>query len=151
MHVVNLGGMSFPLDPNLTNIVDTNPGNTIAKNYTASSVKVQNRAVGAYETVDAYLDGGMGGPGAVKGDFVYQDRRLPYTQAGMWGLLRSLDRNLCTNVLALPGFPCAVIAGGGIPGTTPPGAPGVPAQHGVASPTALAAPAVARHGPANLD
>jgi hypothetical protein len=106
--------------------------------------------VGAYETLDAYLDGGMGGQGQVKGDFVYQDRRLPYTQAGMWGLLRSLDRNLCTNVLALPGFPCAVIAGGGIPGTTPPGAPGVPAQQGFAAPTPLTAPAVDPNAPANL-
>jgi len=92
----------------------------------------------------------MGGQGQVKGDFVYQDRRLPYTQAGMWGLLRSLDRNLCTNVLALPGFPCAVTAGGGIPGTTPPGAPGVPAQQGFAAPTPLTAPAVDPNAPANL-
>src|SRR5919204_4402314 len=121
MHVFSPGGLSFPLDPNLKN-----------------SVKLQNRAVGAFETLDANLDGGMGGPGAVKGDFVYQDRRLPYTQAGMWGLLRSLDRNLCTNLKALPGFPCAQPAGnGGVDPAIVPSVPGAPAQKGFAAPSAL--------------
>jgi hypothetical protein len=146
MHVVNLGGMSFPLDPNLAGIKDPNAANNkMAQNYTASSVKLQNRSIGAFETLDATLDGGMGGPGAVKGDFVYHDRRLTYTQAGMWGLLRSLDKNLCTNLQALPGLPCAAApAPAPAPAPQPapgpavaPGVPGAVTQQGFAAPSAL--------------
>jgi hypothetical protein len=121
MHVFSAGGLSFPVDPNLKN-----------------SVKLQNREVGAFATLDAHLDGGMGGPGAIAGDFVYQDRRLPYTQAGMWGLLRSLDKNLCTNLQALPGFPCAQPATtGNVDPTAAPSVPGTPAQKGFVAPSAL--------------
>ncbi|HEY0581977.1 MAG TPA: multicopper oxidase domain-containing protein, partial [Chloroflexota bacterium] len=120
MHVFSFGGLSFPLDPYVGEY-GKNP------NW---GVKLQNRAVGAYETIDANIDGGMGGGSykdgngkPVVGDFVYQDRRLPYTQAGMWGLIRSLDPNLCTSLKALDGYPCGGTTTPGN-GTTAPGTPG---------------------------
>jgi hypothetical protein len=73
MHVFNLGGFSWNLDPRLTN-----------------DSAVQSRGIGAWETVDAAIIGGAGGPAHATGDFFYGDLRRPFTQAGMWGLLRVL-------------------------------------------------------------
>jgi hypothetical protein len=73
MHVFNLGGFSWNLDPRLTN-----------------DSAVQSRGIGAWETVDAAILGGAGGSAHAAGDFFYGDLRRPFTQAGMWGLLRVL-------------------------------------------------------------
>jgi hypothetical protein len=137
MHVFSMNGASFPLDPNLNATTLNNPK--------LGSVKLQNRSLGAYETLDAYLDGGMGGAGQVKGDFVYQDRRLVYTEDGMWGLLRSLDKTVCTNLQALPGFSCGAPAPAPAPTPAPspapaavaPSVPGTPAQKGFVAPSAM--------------
>jgi hypothetical protein len=39
-------------------------------------------------TIDAWLAGDAGGTRENRGDFTYQDGRQPFTQAGMWGILR---------------------------------------------------------------
>jgi hypothetical protein len=69
MHVLNLGGMAWPLDQNLL-----------------GAQKVANEAVGPWESLDANIVGGAGW-GQV-GDFFYGDMRRGYTQAGMWGIQR---------------------------------------------------------------
>ena len=73
MHVFNLGGLSWDPDPKLTN-----------------DSAVQSQGVGPWETIDATIIGNAGGPAHATGDFFYGDLRRPFTQAGMWGLLRVL-------------------------------------------------------------
>ena len=44
----------------------------------------------ATDALTLSLDGGAGGPAQVPGDYLYGDHRLPYEEAGMWGLFRVL-------------------------------------------------------------
>jgi hypothetical protein len=70
-HGFFVDGHQFPLDPGI-------PG----------SDELDVRTLGPGQAIDAYLTGGAGGPTAAPGDYLYGDRRLPYTEAGVWGLLR---------------------------------------------------------------
>jgi len=45
---------------------------------------------GASENLDVYIKEGAGGPFHLPGDYVWQNHRMPYTQAGQWGYLRVL-------------------------------------------------------------
>jgi hypothetical protein len=45
---------------------------------------------GSSENLDIVLEGGAGGPFHLVGDYVWQNHRMPYTQAGQWGYLRVL-------------------------------------------------------------
>jgi hypothetical protein len=74
MHAVNLGGLSWPVDPFVTH-----------------SAELSTRGLGPQEKLDAFIVGGAGGRSRTVGDFVYQDRRLGFTEAGMWGLIRVLS------------------------------------------------------------
>ena len=47
---------------------------------------------GPWETIDANVIGGAGGRNRMVGDLFYGDLRRPFIQAGMWGLVRVLDR-----------------------------------------------------------
>jgi hypothetical protein len=90
MHVFTLGGFSWELDPMLIN-----------------DSPVQSRGIGAWETIDAGIIGGAGGPAHATGDFVYGDLRRPFTQAGMWGLLRVLPtRGSGCPIKPLDGLTC---------------------------------------------
>jgi manganese oxidase len=73
LHTVSLGGLSWPIDP-----------------YIHLADALTTRALGPQEKLDAVIIGGAGGPTHTVGDFIYQDRRLAFTQAGMWGILRVL-------------------------------------------------------------
>jgi hypothetical protein len=44
--------------------------------------------VGALEAVRIVLADGAGGKSALPGDYLYGDHRLPYREAGLWGLFR---------------------------------------------------------------
>jgi len=76
-HVFGLGGLRWPQDPRMVN------SNWMTAQGTA-----------AWETFDLQVVGGVGG-GQI-GDWFYGDMRLPFTQAGAWGLQRSLPPGSCT-------------------------------------------------------
>jgi hypothetical protein len=73
IHVLSLGGQSWALDPEIPH----------ADELTA-------RALGPWQVLDTEIIGGAGGRGHTVGDFFYGDLRRPFTQAGMWGLMRVL-------------------------------------------------------------
>ncbi|HEX2728780.1 MAG TPA: Ig-like domain repeat protein, partial [Rubrobacteraceae bacterium] len=87
LHTVSLGGLSWPEDP-----------------YIHQSDEVSTRALGPLEKIDAVIVGGAGGPTHQVGDYVYQDRRLAFTEAGMWGLIRVLPSS-DTSIKPLGGGP----------------------------------------------
>jgi hypothetical protein len=66
-HVVTLGGMSWPIDPQ----IDDSP-------------LVSNLALAPWMIVDAAI----ARVGPYPQDFFYGDRRRPFSQAGMWGIFR---------------------------------------------------------------
>jgi hypothetical protein len=45
---------------------------------------------GGSENLDVFLKEGAGGPYHIPGTYVWQNHRMPYTQAGQWGYLRVL-------------------------------------------------------------
>ena len=48
--------------------------------------------IGATETLNIELEDGAGGPLGAPGDYLYGDHRLPYREAGLWGLFRVYDQ-----------------------------------------------------------
>ncbi len=69
-----------------------------------------SRQVGPMVAVDIVMDGGAGGTGGardyacgVPGDYLYGDRRVPFLEAGMWGIMRVEDRSRA-EVLPLKGL-----------------------------------------------
>jgi hypothetical protein len=89
-HVLSLGGPSWSTDPHYEN---------------TSLVSAQ--AFGAWEGIDAIPEGGAGGWARMRGDLFVGDLRRPFTQAGMWGLMRVLpDDENCTRLKPLPGLDC---------------------------------------------
>jgi FtsP/CotA-like multicopper oxidase with cupredoxin domain len=45
---------------------------------------------GSSENLDVYIKDGAGGPYHIPGTYIWQNHRMPYTQAGQWGYLRVL-------------------------------------------------------------
>ena len=77
-HAFSLGGLRWSTDTRL-------PGaNT-----------VEAAPVSPWTTTDIDVIGGAGGQGGFVGDMWYGDLRRPFTQAGMWGLLRVLPEDSC--------------------------------------------------------
>jgi hypothetical protein len=83
-----LGGMSFPADPNI-------PG----------SLQLTHVAVGPMEAFNADVTGGAGGAAHSAQDFAYGTGRTAFTQAGMWGLFRSMSDPACP-IKPLDGLSC---------------------------------------------
>jgi FtsP/CotA-like multicopper oxidase with cupredoxin domain len=82
----SVGGHSFPQEPYLWN------GTTDKR-----SQLLQARSLTAGETMEAEL---VGSSQRYTGDYLYGDTRQPFTEAGMWGLLRVLP----TSSTAVPGL-----------------------------------------------
>jgi manganese oxidase len=78
LHVFSLGGQFWPFDPEIAN-----------------SQAQASQAVGAWQTFDAEVRGGAGGLMRTVGDSFYGDLRRPFTQAGMWGLMRVMSDPSC--------------------------------------------------------
>jgi hypothetical protein len=72
-HMFSLGGLSWRADNRITK------GEVVAAS-----------ALGPGETIDAWIQGGAGGPARATGDYFMGDLRRPFTQAGMWGVVRVL-------------------------------------------------------------
>jgi hypothetical protein len=87
-HVLGMGGLRWPTDPRL-------PGATT----------VEATAVSPWTSTDLEIIGGAGGQGGLIGDMWYGDLRRPFTEAGMWGLLRVLPAESCA-VKRLDGTAC---------------------------------------------
>jgi hypothetical protein len=65
--------------------------------------------VAPYQGIDAHIIGGAGGRGSQTGDFFYGDNRRPFTEGGMWGVIRVLPRPACaatTPIRQLDGAAC---------------------------------------------
>jgi hypothetical protein len=82
LHSFTIGGHNFPLEPKMWN------GTTDKRSQLMTA-----RTVGAGETIDAELSS-AGGSEEYTGDYLYQDARAPFAEAGIWGIFR---------VLPLPG------------------------------------------------
>src|SRR5262249_52839352 len=89
LHTISLGGLSWPVDPFIHN-----------------ADEVTTRGLGPQEKLDAEIVGGAGGRTQTVGDYIYQDRRLPFTEAGMWGLIRVLPTSSCM-LKTLDGSACS--------------------------------------------
>jgi hypothetical protein len=74
-----ISGHVFPQEPNMWN------GTTDRR-----SQLLQSRSLAAGETMEVELVGGAGGTNWYPGDYLYADNRQPFTEAGMWGLMRVL-------------------------------------------------------------
>ena len=70
-HVFSLEGHRWPLQPGR-----------------AGSDLLDSVQVGGLEAITIQPMGGAGGEAALAGDYLYGDHRLPYREAGLWGLLR---------------------------------------------------------------
>jgi FtsP/CotA-like multicopper oxidase with cupredoxin domain len=72
-HVLSLGGLRWHADANIRN-----------------GDSVEAEALGPGESIDAWIEGGSGGEAHAAGDYFLGDLRRPFTQAGMWGVIRVL-------------------------------------------------------------
>ena len=91
-HAFRAGGLSWLSDP-----------------YMAGSREVSTQGVAPFEGIDVHLIGGAGGRGHQIGDFFYGDNRRPFTEGGMWGVIRVLRLPVCggTNpIRPLDGVSC---------------------------------------------
>ncbi|HEX6681476.1 MAG TPA: hypothetical protein VF062_01680, partial [Candidatus Limnocylindrales bacterium] len=77
-HSFTVGGHTFPLEPRMWN------GTTDKRSQLMTA-----RTVGAGETIDVELTS-AGGSGGFTGDYLYQDARSPFAEAGIWGIFRVL-------------------------------------------------------------
>lgn len=78
LHSFTLGGHNFPLEPRMWN------GTTDKRSQLMTA-----RTIGAGETIDVELTS-AGGSGGFTGDYLYQDARSPFAEAGIWGIFRVL-------------------------------------------------------------
>jgi len=58
--------------------------------YMKGADLVSTMEFGGSEVINAYLHGGAGGPNKVVGDYLWQNQRPAYMNAGHWGLLKVL-------------------------------------------------------------
>jgi hypothetical protein len=71
--IFSIEGHEFPLKPNME-----------------GADMLSSEEFGGSENLDAYIKEGAGGPFHIPGDYVWQNHRMPYAQAGQWGYLRVL-------------------------------------------------------------
>ena len=69
--VFSLEGHQWPLEPDMD-----------------GSNLLSSAQIGGAETLNIIIDGGAGGRSGSPGDYLYGDHRLPYREAGLWGLFR---------------------------------------------------------------
>jgi len=63
---------------------------------------VSSVQVGGLDALTLDLIGGAGGPEHLAGDYLYGDHRLPYQEAGLWGLFRVVDPQAASGAHLLP-------------------------------------------------
>jgi hypothetical protein len=87
-HTFSLGGQSFQQDPRVP-----------------ASQQMQVQGIAPWETHDHAIVGGAGGVARTNGDFFYGDLRRPFTDAGLWGLMRVAADPSCP-IRPLTGLGC---------------------------------------------
>jgi FtsP/CotA-like multicopper oxidase with cupredoxin domain len=87
-HTFSLGGQSFLQDPRVP-----------------ASQQMQVQGIAPWETHDHAIVGGAGGVARTNGDFFYGDLRRPFTDAGLWGLMRVAADPSCP-IRPLTGLGC---------------------------------------------
>jgi hypothetical protein len=101
--IFSIEGHEFPLKPNME-----------------GADMLSSEEFGSSENLDVYIKEGAGGPFHLPGDYVWQNHRMPYAQAGQWGYLRVLpvgDRNILPlNSATEPGGRTAELPQEGSPG-----------------------------------
>ncbi len=91
-HVFRAGGLSWLRDP-----------------YMPGSQEVAAQGLAPYQGIDVHVIDGAGGRGKQTGDFFYGDNRRPFTEGGMWGVIRVLPKPTCvatTPIRRLDGAAC---------------------------------------------
>jgi manganese oxidase len=89
-HAFNLGGLSWPQDPNIPD-----------------SGLMTTQGMGAWETFNMVINGGAGGTQHVAGNYFYGDLRRPFTAVGLWGLQKVLPVGTATcPILLVNGSTC---------------------------------------------
>lgn len=83
-HVFNMEGHRFPWEPNMAN-----------------AEQLPAKGIMPGETFDAHLIGGAGGGVPTGADYLLGDGRMPFFEAGAWGMLRTYS-SLQTDLLQLP-------------------------------------------------
>jgi hypothetical protein len=58
--------------------------------YMKGADLVSTMEFGGSEVINAYLNGGAGGPNKVVGEYMWKNQRPAYMNAGQWGLFRVL-------------------------------------------------------------
>ena len=61
--------------------------------YMSGADLVSTMEFGGTEVINAWLNGGAGGPNGIPGDYIWLNQRPGYLDAGHWGMLRVLDRD----------------------------------------------------------
>jgi FtsP/CotA-like multicopper oxidase with cupredoxin domain len=87
--VFSLEGHEWPLKPNME-----------------GADMMSSSEFGSSQNLDVLLKDGAGGPFHLPGDYLWQNHRMPYTQAGQWGYLRVLpagDRRILPLNSGAPG------------------------------------------------
>ncbi|HET6370367.1 MAG TPA: hypothetical protein VFG95_04180, partial [Nitrospiria bacterium] len=101
--IFSIEGHEFPLKPNME-----------------GADMLSSEEFGASENLDVYIKEGAGGPFHLPGDYLWQNHRMPYAQAGEWGYLRVLpvgDRSILPlNSASEPGGKTAGLPQEGAPG-----------------------------------
>ena len=67
---------------------------------------VSTMEFGGSEVINAYLNGGAGGPNQMVGDYLWKNQRSAYMHAGQWGLFKVLpagDRQVLPLLPQVPG------------------------------------------------
>jgi len=113
-HVFNLEGHRFPWEPDMT-----------------GTSQLTAKAILPGESFDVRLINGAGGGSNSPGDYLVADHRMPFMDAGMWGLFRTFNTPQ-PDLLALPTISPPVP---GPPPASPPAAPSGPAD--TAPPSAI--------------
>ncbi len=78
--------------------------------YMPHSQEVATQGLAPYQGIDVHIIGGAGGRGSQIGDFFYGDNRRPFTEGGMWGVIRVLPTPTCAAIAPirqLEGAACA--------------------------------------------
>jgi hypothetical protein len=104
--VFSIEGHEWPLKPNME-----------------GADMISSSEFGSSENLDVFLNEGAGGPFHLVGDYVWQNHRMPYAQAGQWGYLRVLpagDRRLLPLNTSGPGTKTAGDPKQGLAGNTLP-------------------------------
>jgi len=84
-HVFSMDSHHYPFDSNR-----------------ARNIVLASRQFGPAVTIDVILDSGAGGVLGASGDYLYGDQRIPFLEAGLWGIIRVSNSPTVNEIVAIP-------------------------------------------------